>query len=177
MNETKLFCISNLWPCFCVLWTRNCCCCISKNSSTQAPAFRCECGIFDSFKRIFTAYGLNFLFLGACFFVSFFPQRSLWCFFFFFLNHDICIRTSAVPVEGEHAACDGHVHWHLSRHPANHEHLLSRVGMESRVVNVLGSPELILSQARSHGTSSEKGQNSVGIFYCKRKFKKAATEH
>lgn len=68
----------------------------------------------------------------------------------------IMFETSAVPVEGEHAACDGHVHWHLSRHPANHKHLLPRVGVEGRVVDVLCSPELILRQARLHCTRSGK---------------------
>lgn len=61
----------------------------------------------------------------------------------------------AVPVEGEHAACDRHVHWHLSRHPANHKHLLSCVRVEGGVVDVLGSPELILCQARLCGAGSE----------------------
>lgn len=62
---------------------------------------------------------------------------------------------STVPVEGEHAACDGHVHWHLSRHPANHKHLLPCVGVEGWVVDVLGPPELILRQARFRFPSSE----------------------
>lgn len=66
-----------------------------------------------------------------------------------------CFKTSTVPVEGEHAACDGHVHWHLSRHPANHKHLLPCVGVEGWVVDVLGPPELILRQARFRFPSSE----------------------
>lgn len=65
-------------------------------------------------------------------------------------------ETSVVPVEREHAACDGHVHWHLSRHSANHNHFLPRVRVKGRVVDVLGPPELIFSQTRLHYSSSEK---------------------
>lgn len=71
-------------------------------------------------------------------------------------NCFIFIETSAVPVEGEHAACDRHVHWHLSRHPANHKHLLPGVRVEGGVVDVLGPPQLILCQARLHIPSSER---------------------
>lgn len=67
-----------------------------------------------------------------------------------------CTEICLVPVESEHAACDGHVHWHLSRHSADHKHLLSRVGVEGGIVDVLGSPELIFCQARLCDTSSEK---------------------
>lgn len=67
-----------------------------------------------------------------------------------------CTELCPVPVESEHAACDGHVHWHLSRHSANHKHLLPRVGVEGGVVDVLGSPELIFRQTRLRDTRSEK---------------------
>lgn len=69
-------------------------------------------------------------------------------------------ETSAVPVEGEHAACDCHVHWHLSRHAANDKHLLPCVGVEGRVVDVLGPPQLILRQARLHNPGSERNKTS-----------------
>ena len=69
---------------------------------------------------------------------------------------DSCIETCAVPVEGEHAACDGHVHRHLSGHPADHKHLLAGVGVEGGVVDVLGSPELVLRQAGLHDPRSEE---------------------
>jgi len=128
------------------------------------------------FKRISTVQGLNFLFLctAVCSItLDFTFERRL---YHTELSYDLllqlqfkydlrvhgsesrkrCIGASAVPVEGEHAACDGHVHWHLSRHPANHKHLLSRVRMEGRVINVLGSPELILCQAGPYNTSSER---------------------
>lgn len=62
--------------------------------------------------------------------------------------------SAAVPVEGEHAACDRHVHWHLSRHAPNHKHLLPCVRVESRVVDVLGPPQLILRQARFQSPGS-----------------------
>lgn len=66
-------------------------------------------------------------------------------------------REGAVPVEGEHAASDGHVHGHLSGHAADHDHLLARVGVEGRVVHVLGPPQLVLRQAgRHHPGSGEK---------------------
>lgn len=71
-------------------------------------------------------------------------------------NIKSCIEISAVPIEGEHAACDGHVHRHLSGHPANHKHLLSCVGVEGGVVDVLGPPELILRQTRLYDPSSEE---------------------
>lgn len=70
----------------------------------------------------------------------------------------ILIETSAVPVECEHAACDGHVHWHLSRHPADHKHLLPCVGVEGGVVDVLCPPQLILGQARLHFPGSGGSQ-------------------
>lgn len=66
------------------------------------------------------------------------------------------VETPAVPVEGEHAACDCHVHWHLSRHAANDKHLLPCVGVEGGVIDVLGPPQLILRQARLHNPSSER---------------------
>lgn len=89
---------------------------------------------------------------------------SQYIYFFHFQNvvkmkifsAELCIELSALPVEGEHGAGDGHVHWHLSGHPANHKHLLPGVGVEGGVVDVLGSPELILCQARLHHPGSEK---------------------
>lgn len=71
------------------------------------------------------------------------------------MNHTL---KCTVPVEGKHAACDGHVHWHLSRHPPNHKHLLARIRVEGGVIDILGSPELILCQARPHDPSSEKAK-------------------
>ena len=50
-----------------------------------------------------------------------------------------------LPVEGHHAARDGHVHRHLGRHAAKQEHLLPGVGMEGRVIQVLGIPYLLSS--------------------------------
>ena len=62
--------------------------------------------------------------------------------------------SSQLPVESEHGSCDGHVHWHLSRHPANHNHLLPGVRVEGRVIDILGLPERVLRQARLHDPSS-----------------------
>lgn len=61
-----------------------------------------------------------------------------------------------LPVKCEHAACDGHVHRHLSGHPTNHKHLLSRVGVEGGVVDVLGSPELVFRQPGFYNPSPDR---------------------
>lgn len=55
-------------------------------------------------------------------------------------QHSAADREEDLPVEGEHAARDGHVHGHLGRHPANEDHLLSCVWMEGRVIHILGLP-------------------------------------
>lgn len=93
------------------------------------------------------------------YFVSFILMKpfSVWCLEYI----ESCIETSAVPVEGEHAACDGHVHRHLSGHPANHKHLLSCVRVEGGVVDVLGSPELVLCQARLHVPNPEEVKTQI----------------
>lgn len=49
-------------------------------------------------------------------------------------------------VKCHHASSDRHVHWNLCRHAAYQDHLLSSVGMESWVKNILGSPQFILRQ-------------------------------
>lgn len=73
------------------------------------------------------------------------------------------------PVEGHHAAGDGHIHGHLSGHAANQQHLLPRVWMERRVENVFGPPELVFRQTRSHHTLSgeQRRKEKMKIVYDK----------
>ena len=51
------------------------------------------------------------------------------------------------PVESHHATSDDHVARNLGTHPANNQHLLSSVRMESWVIDMFGFPQLINSQA------------------------------
>lgn len=60
------------------------------------------------------------------------------------------------PVEGHHAARDGHVHWDLSRHPPYQGHLLTCVRVEGRVIRVLSSPQLIFREAGGNDPLSRR---------------------
>ena len=67
---------------------------------------------------------------------------------------------SASPVEGHHAAGDGHVAGHLGRHAADQHHLLARVRVEGRVVERLGAPQLVLRQLQRLAGPSERRTES-----------------
>jgi hypothetical protein len=54
-------------------------------------------------------------------------------------------------VEGHHPSSYQHVHGHLRRHPPYHGHLLAGVRVESRVVESLGAPQLLLGDAIREG--------------------------
>lgn len=69
-----------------------------------------------------------------------------------------------LPIESKHAACDGHVHWHLCRHATNQQHLLTRIRMEGRVIDVFGPPQLILRQAWCHNSLSVQEDTAVSYF-------------
>lgn len=108
---------------------------------------------FFSLRGFSLFIGINIpIFVQGCIKVTF---KTTWKLFL------ISVETPAVPVEGEHAACDCHVHWHLSRHAANDKHLLPCVGVEGGVIDVLGPPQLILRQARLHNPSSERRKNEL----------------
>ncbi|KAG9346159.1 hypothetical protein JZ751_007977 [Albula glossodonta] len=54
------------------------------------------------------------------------------------------------PKELKHEACDGHTTWHLEGHPADQVHAVTCVGVEGRVVQLLGVVELLLSGPRGN---------------------------
>lgn len=63
-------------------------------------------------------------------------------------------------VKCHHASSDRHVHWNLRWHAADQDHLLPGIGMESRVKDIFGSPQLILSQTWRDYTLPEGWQRS-----------------
>lgn len=58
---------------------------------------------------------------------------------------------AALPVELQHEAGDGHASRDLEGHAADEVHALARVGVEGRVVQLLGVVELLLGGARGDG--------------------------
>lgn len=58
----------------------------------------------------------------------------------------------AIPVELQHKAGDGHAPGNLEGHAAEEVHAVSRVGVEGRVVQLLGVVQLLLCGARRDGS-------------------------
>ena len=86
-------------------------------------------------------FDLSFICLGDKILLWYQERTLLICLLFVLV---IRKTTVAVPVEGHHAACDGHVHGNLRRHAAEYNHLLLRVGVEGGVVQLFRSPDIIL---------------------------------
>ena len=65
---------------------------------------------------------------------------------------------SPVPVELQHEAGDGHASGHLEGHAADEVHAVSRVGVEGRVVQLLGVVELLHCGAGRGGSCPTEQQ-------------------